>query len=364
MVRIAAIPVFVYTFGMRTLSTNHFALAFRDAAMVLALTATAGVGFAQSQDAPAHPQTSSSAAASPVSIPSYPDNTKGLEHFVKDMLQLEMEGKQQEIEQYVKSLALPDPASWFRSVFGEDLGENMTRVSAPKRADAQVQTANMLAAQIAAKRTNIEVVRFDDGCNDRATATEYPFLLLRQKPEHLYDVRFLGNSGGVLWAYFAYVDGGFRFIGNMKATEVGVNKSSRSEDSTGRIFKGGNVQAARLIHKEDPVYPQEAKAAGLQGTVVLHAIIAKDGTIRSLELVDGVCALAQSINKGRQELALLPDHTGWRAGRGRYDDQRRLHAWSRTLTFGRRSSKQHRKGRRKFSENGFIIHFVVNSEAH
>lgn len=270
----------------------------RLAAILVAILVGGRALVARSQNAPPSPQTASSPAAPPVSIPSYPDNAKGLEHLVKDMLQLEMDGKQQELAQYVKSLALPNPAAWFQSVFGDDLGDKMTRASTPKRADAQVQTAGMLASEITAKRTNVEVVRFDDSCNDRATATEYPFLLLRQTPEHLYDVRFLGSSSGDLWAYFAYVDGGFRFIGNMSRTEVGPSPSRHpsephSDDSTQKVFRGGNVQAAKLVHMVQPDYPLAAKAAGIQGTVVFHAVIGKDGSIHLLDLLQGVCALSQ-----------------------------------------------------------------------
>jgi TonB family protein len=268
-------------------------LPLRTIAIAMSLVAMNQVLLAQQQNAPPPAQTSP--APSLVSIPSYPDTAKGLEHFVKDMLQFAMEGKQQDLGLYVKSLALPDPAAWFRSVFGDDLGDKMTRISGPKRADAQVQTANMLGSEIAAQRTNIEVVRFDDSCNYRATATEYPFLVMRQSSEHLYDVRFLGNSDGHLWAYFAYVDGGFRFIGNLSATEVGSNRPSRAneKESSKPVFTGGNVQAARLIHRVEPDYPLAAKTAGIQGTVLFHAVIGKDGSIAYLQLLQGVCALAQ-----------------------------------------------------------------------
>src|SRR6185437_10438975 len=54
-----------------------------------------------------------------------------------------------------------------------------------------------------------------------------------------------------------------------------------------RIRVGGNMAVANLIHKVDPVYPAIAKAAKIQGTVVLHAIIGKDGVVRKVEFVSG-----------------------------------------------------------------------------
>ena len=54
-----------------------------------------------------------------------------------------------------------------------------------------------------------------------------------------------------------------------------------------RIRVGGNVQAANLIRKITPVYPQLAKQARIQGVVRFTAIIGKDGSIQNLTLVTG-----------------------------------------------------------------------------
>ena len=54
-----------------------------------------------------------------------------------------------------------------------------------------------------------------------------------------------------------------------------------------RIRVGGNVEAASLVNKVTPIYPPIAKTAHVSGTVVLHAIIAKDGTIQELQFVSG-----------------------------------------------------------------------------
>ena len=55
---------------------------------------------------------------------------------------------------------------------------------------------------------------------------------------------------------------------------------------------GGAVQQSKLISQPRPVYPPEAKAAGVQGVVRLKATIATDGTIKNLELIEGHPLLA------------------------------------------------------------------------
>jgi len=53
------------------------------------------------------------------------------------------------------------------------------------------------------------------------------------------------------------------------------------------IRVGGNVAARMLVHQVQPIYPEMAKMNHVQGTVVLHAVIARDGTIKSLAYVSG-----------------------------------------------------------------------------
>jgi TonB family protein len=58
------------------------------------------------------------------------------------------------------------------------------------------------------------------------------------------------------------------------------------------IVVGANVQAAKLVNHIDPVYPPEARAAGIQGTVTLKVIIDENGTIVRMEPADGNPILA------------------------------------------------------------------------
>jgi len=61
-----------------------------------------------------------------------------------------------------------------------------------------------------------------------------------------------------------------------------------------RIRVGGSVIAANLIRKIQPVYPQLAKQARVQGSVHFTAIIGKDGTIQNLQLIGGHPLLVQA----------------------------------------------------------------------
>jgi periplasmic protein TonB len=72
---------------------------------------------------------------------------------------------------------------------------------------------------------------------------------------------------------------------------------------------GNEVQMPSLIYRETPEYPPDAKAAGIKGVVILHAIIAKDGSVKNLEVTEGVCSFAESallaVKKWRYKPTLL-----------------------------------------------------------
>ncbi|HEV7513637.1 MAG TPA: energy transducer TonB [Candidatus Acidoferrum sp.] len=61
-----------------------------------------------------------------------------------------------------------------------------------------------------------------------------------------------------------------------------------------RIRQGGQVQAAKLMNKVQPMYPPLARQTRISGTVRLHAIIAKNGTVEQLEVISGHPLLVQA----------------------------------------------------------------------
>jgi protein TonB len=97
----------------------------------------------------------------------------------------------------------------------------------------------------------------------------------------------MGVGGGVLGGVAGGSMGGA--IGGVIGGMPAPPKPAQS-----RIKVGGNVTAARLQNKVSPVYPALARQTRISGTVRLHAIIAKDGTVQQLEVLSGHPLLVQS----------------------------------------------------------------------
>jgi len=61
-----------------------------------------------------------------------------------------------------------------------------------------------------------------------------------------------------------------------------------------RQFKTSSMLEGSLIRKLQPIYPPLARSARIQGSVVLAAVIGKDGTMENLKLISGHPMLVQS----------------------------------------------------------------------
>jgi protein TonB len=105
------------------------------------------------------------------------------------------------------------------------------------------------------------------------------------KEEEMPDTGAVGVVGGVPGGVPGGQAGGV--LGGIIGGTLGSNLPPPPKATPTRIRVGGNVQAASLVHQVMPVYPQIAKTAHISGTVILHAIIGKDGAVQNLEFISG-----------------------------------------------------------------------------
>jgi TonB family protein len=91
----------------------------------------------------------------------------------------------------------------------------------------------------------------------------------------------------------------------MELSGVGVP----SDTPQTRVRLGGNILSQKIRFRVDPTYPLEARTRGIEGTVRLHAIIAKDGSVMQLQVVSGPPTLTQAtldaVRQWRYEPTLL-----------------------------------------------------------
>jgi TonB family protein len=73
-----------------------------------------------------------------------------------------------------------------------------------------------------------------------------------------------------------------------------MDKASTPANSTTPIRVGGGVMEPKKIRDVKPLYPEDARAAGVEGVVILEAVIETDGTVRAAKVLRSVPMLDQA----------------------------------------------------------------------
>ena len=248
--------------------------------------------------APSH----SSASSTPVLA--YPDSQAGLEHLVKDILKAQRENEGARADYLLRSFVLPSPLEWYPRVFGKRAIAAALYYQKISFAIAPRLAQTLLQLDVAGV-SEIRVYRFEDSCDDAASANAFGTLLSRVQPIPLYELRFVKGSNAAYLFPIVYVNGAFRFVlpPNLEVSEQPrtLTASAKQQsmvlggaDDSGLLKVDRLVQQAKLIHRVAPSYPSVAMFEHLQGQVLLQVVLAKDGSVRQIRDVEGPCSLAKS----------------------------------------------------------------------
>jgi protein TonB len=78
-------------------------------------------------------------------------------------------------------------------------------------------------------------------------------------------------------------------------------------------IKVSTMDPAKLMHQVKPVYPQIARIAGIQGTVVLRAIVNRDGSIQNVQIISGHPMLKQAAEDAVRQWRYKPTYLNGQA---------------------------------------------------
>ena len=263
------------------------------------------------------------AAASPVSPPhfDFPDNPGGLEHLAKQIIKAQKEGDTALGSALAQSMVLPDPTNWYLQTFGPDIANDEGAKYAAGQKSVPDEILKFFFGAVQNHFTEVSAARFAESCDDNAGETAFGTLQLRLQPVPLYELRLKNGDRFLHLFALVYIDRGFRFVlaprvpdhfpyhARTAASSNADSNTPHPDQSEKKLRVGGNVQAARIVQRVQPEYPEIARREHLQGTVRLHAIVAKDGSISQLVVLHGYCSLAKSsvnaVSKWRYTPTLL-----------------------------------------------------------
>jgi len=244
-----------------------------------------------------------SAVQGEASAPTYAETPDGLMKLVQDLYEAEKAGDTKRSSDIYTNFVIPNHSQWFGKTFGEQEG---ARLDAEYNGLLEISTSQLKTrvARAVQKGQKYVVVRTFPKPGDAPMELQKAFLAAMAIPSALYGAAT--NSGPedkshALLGNFVYVDGGFRYL------DFEVMQALTTAPM--RIRFGGNIPKPKLIKEVNAIYPEAARANRVEGTVKLHVGLAKDGSVRQVELVSGdpllVQAAIDAVKQWRYQPSLL-----------------------------------------------------------
>jgi len=243
----------------------------------------------------------------------YAESPDGLKSLVLEICAAKKAANDAATNKLLTGLVLPNHEAWMVATFGEPLGKRIAATYTERHDLLPTLLSAAIKSLVDEELTQVEIVTRDEPfVRLPGEGTAPAIILSKQRPARLYDVRFLSadrQKTKSMW-HFAFVDGGFRYIGTLKPApaeapdnkpapppdaqadgEPGANTPPPPKALLKRVRMDGAVMQGLLVRMVRPVYPDLAKQARIQGTVRLHAIIAKDGSVIWLDVLPRAHAL-------------------------------------------------------------------------
>jgi TonB family protein len=224
--------------------------------------------------------------------------TEELRSLMTAALTAARDGEQSKLKEIAHGLMIPNYEAWFKATFGEEQG---TKMATAYRTDFSKQENWIPTLFESLSKQDGEIV-VEDVREPRYTGSGAwcgrALLRAAKNDAAFYSVGLqqtlqTGLTRLDAAGYFTLVEGSYRRL-DCKALGLGPDTLTPPLPHPMSLRVGGNVQAKRIINRVQPVYPEKARKDRITGTVRLHVILAKDGTMKQVELVSGHPLLAQA----------------------------------------------------------------------
>lgn len=206
----------------------------------------------------------------------YPESTDGLKLLIRDVFSAMKSKDDQKTSCYFSSMTLTEHTAWFAKTFGPTEGALLDAKYAELLPSLPEDLKGIFEYALKGNRTDPQVTVLEK--DSTASVLGHAVVDAMQTPTPLYVASATNPEQryGAAIGDFFFVDGAFRFV----PTQV---LQALSTAPPLRIRVGGNTQLAKLLAKVDPIHP----ATEAQGSVLLHVVIAVDGSVREITVVNG-----------------------------------------------------------------------------
>ncbi len=226
-----------------------------------------------------------------------PESPSGLQSQLETILRVAKDKNTKQLGDLVSDLQIPDSANWFSTTFGEELGSVLAATYTSSWKGYEYAVAQMFRADSSGKHLQVFVKEYSPSSPVPSDSFIQAILQNSKLPLRLYTCS-VGKDHpiGSLPGIYVHIQGSFRIV-NWQ-TFYGLPNVKPA-----RIRVGTSVAMSQLIRQVNPIHSPENRQKHLQGTVLLHIVIDRDGSVVRAEPVSGPPELAQeSVDAVRQWL--------------------------------------------------------------
>jgi len=208
----------------------------------------------------------------------YTDTTPDFQRFLQDILDATKKGDKQQVESLLKSTEVPNCDTWLHQMYKSDSADSWMSLCDSKTLRSQEKSMKELFARIAKEDGEFSTRKVNDNPQGGEGGLESGMVHGGKEPIEVYFASWKSpnqskEAKGEPIGYFYFLDGGFRWDSLISFPKIKISSAK--------------IVPAKLINKVEPVYPADAAAQHIFGTVRVYYVIGGDGAVYNAHALSG-----------------------------------------------------------------------------
>jgi len=209
----------------------------------------------------------------------YTDTTAEFQRFLQNILDATKKGDKQRVASLLKSTEIPNCDAWLHQMYKSDQADSWMGLCDSKTLSSKQKSMEELFAGFAKGEGEFSTRKVNDNPQDGEGGLESGMVHGGKQPLEVYFASWKfsnqpKDAKGEEIGYFYFLDGGFRW-------DSLIVSGSNIKFSTAKIVP------AKLTKKVEPVYPSDAAAQHITGTVRVYYVIGGDGAVYNAHALSG-----------------------------------------------------------------------------
>jgi TonB family protein len=226
-----------------------------------------------------------------------PDSPRGFESQYQELFKACKKGDEPKIQELLAEFVIP--LEWFAETFGPGKDTELGKKYLPQYEDFKLSTLRRLRGFN--KSDSSVYSKLNTGSELKPAPAPPPESVKPIPAIQKYEIHFFtdGVERTTWMDSFIYVDGRFRFFGK-GAYPLWDPSNIRLANPC------GGPPSGQLIHRVEPVYPEEARQKHVEGFVRMRVTVATDGSVKAIDIAEGDPLLVEAAKQAVMQWRYTP----------------------------------------------------------